>query len=47
MACFVRNEDGAIVGMLGFIHAPTTFISGERVAGEVFWWTEPEHRAKA
>ena len=39
----IAERDGVIVGMLGFIiHAH--FISGEKIAGEVFWWTEPEHR---
>lgn len=37
------ERDGSIVGMLGFI-LHDHFISGERVAGEVFWWMEPEHR---
>ena len=37
------ERDGAIVGMLGFI-IHDHFISGEKVAGEVFWWMEPEHR---
>lgn len=39
----VAECDGAITGMLGFfIHEH--FISGEKVAGEVFWWVEPEKR---
>lgn len=36
-----RNEQ--TVGMLGFI-IHSHFISGELVAGEVFWWMEPEYR---
>jgi GNAT superfamily N-acetyltransferase len=36
-----RGEE--IVGMLGFlIHSH--FISGEKMAGEVFWWVEPSRR---
>jgi RimJ/RimL family protein N-acetyltransferase len=36
-------EREEITGMLGFV-VHEHFISGERVAGEVFWWVEPEHR---
>lgn len=39
----VSERDGAIVGMIGFI-IHNHFMSGETVAGEVFWWVEPEHR---
>src|SRR5580698_1547835 len=39
----VLERDGEAVGMLGFI-LHSHFISGELVAGEVFWWVEPEHR---
>jgi RimJ/RimL family protein N-acetyltransferase len=39
----LAERDGVIVGMLGFI-VHTHFISGEVVAGEVFWWMEPEFR---
>lgn len=39
----VAQKDQEIVAMLGFI-VHEHFISGERVAGEVFWWVEPEHR---
>ncbi len=35
------NEE--IVGMIGFYVYPH-FLSGEVVAGEIFWWMEPEHR---
>ena len=35
--------EGAIIGMIGWI-LHSHFISGEWVAGEVFWWMEPEHR---
>lgn len=39
----VSEREGKIVGMLGaFIY--TQPISGERIAGEAFWWMEPEHR---
>lgn len=37
--------DGGIFGMLGFIVYPH-FISGEMMAGEVFWWVDPEHRGE-
>lgn len=36
-----RNNE--IVGMLGFVLGPH-FMSGDMVAGEVFWWVEPEYR---
>ena len=39
----VAEGPGGLVGMLGLLivsHA----LSGERVAGEVFWWVEPEAR---
>lgn len=39
----VSERNGQLVGMLGFI-IHYHFISGEKVAGEVFWWVEPEHR---
>jgi GNAT superfamily N-acetyltransferase len=39
----VIEESGALVGMLGWV-LHDHFISGERFAGEVFWWVEPEHR---
>jgi GNAT superfamily N-acetyltransferase len=39
----VAELDGESIGMLGFI-LHVHFISGELVAGEVFWWMEPEHR---
>lgn len=35
--------DGEAVGMIGFYVYPH-FLSGEIVAGEIFWWMEPEHR---
>lgn len=36
-------QDRSIVGMLlALLH--THFLSGERMAGEVAWWTEPEAR---
>ncbi|MGH9505231.1 MAG: GNAT family N-acetyltransferase [Terriglobales bacterium] len=46
LACdglLAMERDGEIIGMLGFI-LHDHFISGEKVAGEVFWWVEPEHR---
>ena len=39
----VSERDGRIVGMLGYILFDH-FLSGELIAGEVFWWVEPEHR---
>jgi RimJ/RimL family protein N-acetyltransferase len=41
MLCAERG--GKIVGMLGYV-IHDHFISGEKSAGEVFWWVEPEHR---
>lgn len=41
----VSEKDGKLIGMLGFI-IHSHFISGELVAGEVFWWMEPEHRGE-
>lgn len=35
--------DGTLTGMIGLMVAPHPF-SGERVAGELFWWVEPAHR---
>lgn len=41
----LSERDAEPTGMLGsIIHSH--FISGERVAGEVFWWVEPEHRGE-
>lgn len=39
----VSERNGVITGMLGFIVYPH-HISGELVAGEVFWWVEPDAR---
>lgn len=41
----VSDRGGRLVGMLGYIVYPH-FLSGELVAGEVFWWVEPEHRGE-
>jgi RimJ/RimL family protein N-acetyltransferase len=39
----LMERGGEVVGMLGFlIHSH--FISGDIMAGEVFWWVEPSHR---
>lgn len=35
----VAEHDGKLTGMLGYI-VHEHFISGEKVAGEVFWWVE-------
>jgi hypothetical protein len=42
-ALLVSERDGSLVGMLGFF-IYDHFISGEKVAGEVFWWQEPGKR---
>lgn len=39
----LSEREGKITGMMGFI-VHDHFLSGERVAGEVFWWVEPEYR---
>lgn len=39
----LSEREGQIIGMMGFI-LHNHFISGEKVAGEVFWWVEPEYR---
>jgi GNAT superfamily N-acetyltransferase len=41
----VSERAGQVVGMLGYLLYPH-FLSGEMVAGEVFWWVEPEHRGE-
>jgi GNAT superfamily N-acetyltransferase len=41
----VTEREGAIVGMFGYVLFDH-FLSGEKVAGEVFWWVEPEHRGQ-
>jgi GNAT superfamily N-acetyltransferase len=42
-AILVCEREEKIVGMLGYI-LHDHFISGEKFAGEVFWWQEPEYR---
>ena len=39
----LSEADSEAVGMIGFYVYPH-FLSGEIVAGEIFWWMEPEHR---
>lgn len=39
----IAEHDAKITGMFGFV-LHNHFFSGEKVAGEVFWWVEPEHR---
>lgn len=39
----VVEKDGALVGMLGMFVWQHP-ISDERIASEMFWWVEPEHR---
>jgi RimJ/RimL family protein N-acetyltransferase len=41
----VSEREGELIGMLGFVVYPH-FISGEIMAGEIFWWVEPEHRGE-
>jgi RimJ/RimL family protein N-acetyltransferase len=41
----VMEFNGALVGMIGLVFFPH-YLSGERVAVEVFWWLEPEHRGE-
>jgi GNAT superfamily N-acetyltransferase len=39
----VYERDGELIGMLGYVVFPH-YVSGELIAGEVFWWVEPEAR---
>jgi GNAT superfamily N-acetyltransferase len=39
----LAEHEGESVGMIGFYVYPH-FFTGEIVAGELFWWMEPEHR---
>lgn len=39
----VSEKDGRLTGMLALIVFPQHF-SGELIAGEVFWWVDPEAR---
>jgi GNAT superfamily N-acetyltransferase len=41
----LSEHAGEITGMLGFV-VYSHFISGERIAGEVFWWVDERHRGK-
>lgn len=41
----VSEREGLLVGMLGYVLFPH-FLSGELVAGEVFWWVEPGFRGE-
>jgi len=40
---FVAEKDGRVIGMIGYI-VYNHLMSGEKVAGEVAWWVEPEAR---
>ena len=40
----LSDKNGIVIGMLALIVFPH-FASGEMVAGEVFWWVNPEARA--
>ncbi len=42
-AIFVAERESQVIGMLGvlgYVHP----MSGEKCAGELFWWLDPEHR---
>lgn len=42
-AIFVAEKDAHVIGMLGvlgYVHP----MSGEKCAGELFWWLDPNHR---
>jgi GNAT superfamily N-acetyltransferase len=39
----ISEQGEKAVGMIGFYVYPH-FLSGETVAGEIFWWMEPENR---
>lgn len=39
----VLEKAGELVGMMGYF-TNLHFLSGEKVAGEVFWWVEPTQR---
>jgi GNAT superfamily N-acetyltransferase len=41
----LAERDGNVVGMIGYI-LHDHFISGEKFAGEVFWWVEPQYRGE-
>jgi GNAT superfamily N-acetyltransferase len=41
----VSQREGELVGMLGYVIFPH-FLSGETVAGEIFWYVAPEHRGE-
>lgn len=41
----VSERAGQIIGMIGFVVYPH-FLSGEIIAGEVFWWVEPGFRGE-
>ena len=39
----VTEHDGVVMGLIGLLVSPHP-MSGERVATELLWWLEPEHR---
>ena len=41
----VSERDGQLTGMLGFLRY-SHFISGDPLAGEVFWWVDPDRRGE-
>jgi GNAT superfamily N-acetyltransferase len=40
---FLAEKNGTPVGMLGVLIYPHP-VSGQRIASEMVWWVEPEHR---
>ena len=42
----VAEGPSGLVGMIGMMLFPH-FLSGELVAGELFWWVDPDHRGFA
>lgn len=42
---FVADRDGILFGMIGML-AYAHHLDGQRVAGEIFWWTEPDGRGQ-
>lgn len=42
-ALFVSQSAGVITGMIG-LHVFANPLSGERIAGELFWWVDTESR---
>lgn len=43
---YVAEHEGKIVGGIGGLYAPLYFNDQYRIAQELFWWVEPDHRAR-